>query len=167
MLRGADVQTLATHEGGSDGMLGCSPGAGGSRLDGDGLTGGNPGEMGLWFCGGALSTMGSVSSLAVLGTLGAGASGKASSLAEKDAAVENEGAAAGGKLRCALALAQASHVTPTRLRARLARLRSGLQCILEMPVLLRNRTKLRTDRSRCSYLLVTTENQTQNIRSEL
>src|ERR1700760_3084176 len=49
MLSGADVEMPVWQGAGSDGMLGCSAGAGGRRR-GVGLTGGNPGVVGFSVC---------------------------------------------------------------------------------------------------------------------
>src|ERR1700735_1705246 len=86
MLAGEDVETPAWHGRGIEGMLGCSPGAGG-RGRGIGLMGGNPGEVCFWpSCGVSLA------SGSAAGRFGTGASGKVSS-----AAAISGGSAGGGQ----------------------------------------------------------------------
>src|ERR1700735_1683252 len=87
MLAGEDVETPAWHGRGIEGMLGCSPGAGG-RGRGIGLMGGNPGEVCFWpSCGVSLA------SGSAAGRFGTGASGKVSS------AAAISGGSAGGRRR--------------------------------------------------------------------
>lgn len=166
MCEGVDVHTSAWHGAGSEGMLGCSPGAGGKR-DVVGLMGGNPGEVCLSRCCGAAAAPDvlAYASLAISsGSLvGVGASGRAASESMVGRgfareAFESERSSAGGAgvksasgLRCAAALKQASEVRPTMAGERRVHLLSGPRDVSRMMlVLLRIRTKIMDDTSRRS-----------------